>query len=90
MPVRAFGRFYVTGWAGDPCSEKYLGKKAPKDPGSLAYTYDEEPEEEGVLVELFVKYVNDSPYATGAGECHERPSATVSPCSPSEENVWKL
>ena len=71
VPVRAFARFYVTGWAGDPCSEKNLGKKAPKDPGSLAYTYDEEPEEEGVLVGHFVKYVNNSPYATGAGECHE-------------------
>jgi hypothetical protein len=78
VPVRAFASFYVTGWFGDPCTRKQLEKEAPKNPGELKYTYDEEPEVpgkkqegEGVLLGHFVKYVKDSPYAKGSGECHE-------------------
>jgi hypothetical protein len=67
VPVRGFGEFYVTGWAGDPCITQANGISA----NGLAYTHDDDPgsANTGVLLGHFVKFVSDSGNGTGSGSC---------------------
>lgn len=81
VPIRQFVEFYVTGWAGDPCSGSNVSGTYTDMAGStLTYTGDDSTSTAGVLLGHFVAYVKLSG-GTGSGAACD-PNQLGSLCAP--------